>query len=297
MNSQASILAPRPNVAHHLTYELSHPEAARDALARLAEFADGGKIVVGIGLSLVQLLGKTIAGLKSHPQITSCGIDTPSTPCALWCWLRADDGGELLFLSRKIDQTLAPAFRRTESQRLFLYTADHRDLSGYVDGTENPTGEDAVEAAIVAGQGAGLDGGSFVVVQKWLHDFKEIKAIEAGGPSKMDDVMGRTMAGDVELAHKPPSSHVARTDQESFDPPAHVVRRNMPWADDDLQGGVMFICFGDSFDAFEVQWHRMLGMDDGITDALFRFTRPLTGAYFWCPPVLSGKLDLRALGM
>ena len=71
----------------------------------------------------------------------------------------------------------------------------------------------------------------------------------------------------------------------------------MPWADDDLQGGVMFIAFGHSFRAFEVQWHRMLGLDDGITDALFRFTRPITGAYFWCPPVLNGKLDLRALGM
>ncbi len=297
MNSQPSILAPRPNVAHHLTFDLHHPQAARGALAQLATFAFGDKIVIGIGLSLVQVLGKSIAGLKSHPQITSCGIDTPSTPRALWCWVRADDGGELLFLSRKIEQVLAPAFRRTESQRLFLYTPEHRDLSGYVDGTQNPTGEEAVEATIVTGQGDGLDGSSFVVVQKWLHDFKDIKTIEAGGQSKMDDVMGRTLIDNIELTNKPASSHVARTDQESFTPPAHVVRCNMPWANDELEGGVMFICFGDSFDAFEVQWHRMLGLEDGITDALFRFTRPITGAYFWCPPVQDGKLDLRALGM
>ncbi|MBE2212005.1 MAG: Dyp-type peroxidase [Xanthomonadaceae bacterium] len=297
MNSQASILAPRPNVAHHLAFDLHDPAAARDALTRLATLATGDKIVVGIGLSLVQVLGKSINGLRSHPQITSCGIDTPSTPRALWCWLRSDDGGELLFLCRKVEQLLAPAFRRAESQRLFLYTADHRDLSGYVDGTQNPTGEDAIQAALVSGQGKGMDGSSFVVLQQWQHHFKQLEAIEAGGPAKMDDVMGRTRVGDVELQNKPPSSHVARTDQDSFDPPAHILRCNMPWADDDLQGGVMFIAFGHSFRAFEVQWHRMLGLDDGITDALFRFTRPITGAYFWCPPVLNGKLDLRALGM
>ena len=55
---------------------------------------------------------------------------------------------------------------------------------------------------------------------------------------------------------------------------------------------------GRSFDAFEAQMRRMAGLDDGITDALFRFTHPLTGAYFWCPPVAAdGRLDLRALGL
>lgn len=297
MTSQASILAATPDVAHHLAFDLVQPDAAHDALARLATVACGDKTVVGIGLSLVQALGKSIDGLKSHPQITSHGIDTPSMPHALWCWLREDDGGELLFLARKIEDVLAPAFRRAESARLFLYTADHRDLSGYVDGTENPKGEDAVEAALVSGSGEGMDGSSFVVVQKWLHDFKAIKAIEAGGQARMDDVIGRYHADNGEMPHKPASSHVARTDQESFDPPAHIVRCNMPWADDDLQGGVMFISFGRSFDAFEVQWHRMLGLEDGIIDALFRFTRPITGAYYWCPPCKGGKLDLSILDL
>ncbi len=55
--------------------------------------------------------------------------------------------------------------------------------------------------------------------------------------------------------------------------------------------------FGHSFDAFEAQLRRMSGAEDGITDALFSFTEPQTGAYFWCPPVLDGALDLRALGL
>lgn len=59
----------------------------------------------------------------------------------------------------------------------------------------------------------------------------------------------------------------------------------------------MFSAFGCSFDAFEVQMRRMLGLDDGISDALFGFSKPLTGSYFWCPPMQQGKLDLRLLNI
>ncbi len=58
---------------------------------------------------------------------------------------------------------------------------------------------------------------------------------------------------------------------------------------------LMFVAFGHSFDAFEVQLRRMVGVDDGISDALFRFTRPLTSGYFSCPPVRDGRLDLSRL--
>ena len=59
--------------------------------------------------------------------------------------------------------------------------------------------------------------------------------------------------------------------------------------------GLMFVAFGKSFDAFEAQMRRMVGQEDGIVDALFRISRPLTGANFWCPPMRNGRLDLRAL--
>jgi len=57
------------------------------------------------------------------------------------------------------------------------------------------------------------------------------------------------------------------------------------------------VAFGHSLDAFEAQLRRMVGLDDGITDALFRFSRPVTGSYFWCPPVRDGRLDLSAIGL
>jgi putative iron-dependent peroxidase len=74
-----------------------------------------------------------------------------------------------------------------------------------------------------------------------------------------------------------------------------VVRRSMPWVTG-ADAGLVFLAFGKSFDAYEAQLRRMTGHDDGITDALFRFTRPLTGGYYWCPPVTDGVIDLSALG-
>jgi putative iron-dependent peroxidase len=70
----------------------------------------------------------------------------------------------------------------------------------------------------------------------------------------------------------------------------------MPWASG-RQSGLMFAAFGHSFDAFEAQLKRMVGAEDGICDALFQFSQPLTGSYFWCPPLHSGQLDLRAIDL
>lgn len=110
-------------------------------------------------------------------------------------------------------------------------------------------------------------------------------------PEERDHCIGRRRSDNEELDDAPESAHVKRTAQESFDPEAFVVRRSMPWADASA-AGLMFVAFGHSLDAFEAQMRRMVGLDDGIVDALFRFTRPLSGAYFWCPPVKGGKLQL-----
>ncbi|HYU70983.1 MAG TPA: hypothetical protein VEL09_16840 [Burkholderiales bacterium] len=63
------------------------------------------------------------------------------------------------------------------------------------------------------------------------------------------------------------------------------------------RAGLVFVAFGKSLDAFEAQLKRMVGAEDGTTDALFTFTRPVTGVYLWCPPVKRKRLDLRAIGL
>lgn len=291
---QAGILEPIPVIGHYLSFTLdAKPAQLAEVLKQLAAEADGECLVVGVGLSTVLALGRRIDGLRTFPQLAAPGIDAPATPAALWCWLRGSDCGDLLLRAHAIERMLAPAFELQSSVSSFMHGADTaRDLSGYEDGTENPKGDDATDAAIVQTQGAGLDGSSFVTVQQWLHDFDKLQVLRSQGV--MDDVIGRHHADNSECEDAPVSSHVHRTEQESFSPEAHVVRRSMPWSDGQ-RGGLMFVAFGRTLDAFEAQWGRMMGQEDGITDALFGFTRPISGAYYWCPPVRNGQLDVSAL--
>ena len=111
-----------------------------------------------------------------------------------------------------------------------------------------------------------------------------------------DQTIGRRKLDNEEIEDAPLSVHVKRTAQESFEPEAFILRRSMPWANETREG-LVFVAFGKSFDPFEALLRQMVGAEDGISDALFRFTRPISGNYFWCPPVEDGRLDLRALGL
>ena len=287
---QAGVLAPVPPLARYLTFALRPRYAPRRALIALSEFSDGEKCVVGIGEPLLRALGATIAGMRPFSSLVGDGFAVPATPSALWCWLRGSDRGELVHRDRAIRRALAPAFAVESVIDAFRHGSG-RDLTGYEDGTENPRGRKAVTAAVVDGMGAGLDGATFVAVQQWVHDFERFEAMSA---KEQDDSIGRRKRDNVELDRAPLSAHVKRTAQESFTPEAFVVRRSMPWADA-TRAGLVFVAFGRTPDAFEAQLRRMTGAEDGIADALFKFTRPVTGAYFWCPPVARGRLDLSAI--
>ncbi len=291
LTPQAGILADLTSHARYLTFRLVEPSQAGEALARLATEV-GDDLVIGLGAPLVMALGKQVTGLTGFPCMQGATIAIPATQAALWCWLKGDDPGVLLHRGHQLARLLAPAFIVEEVIDAFKYQQG-RDLTGYEDGTENPQEAAAVQAAIVQQSGPGMDGSSFVAVQQWQHDFDRFHALSQ---SAQDNSIGRRQSDNEELQDAPESAHVKRTAQEDFDPQAFVVRRSMPWLEGD-RSGLVFVAFGESFGAFEALLTRMLGLEDGVTDALFEFTRPLTGSYFWCPPVEDGQLDLRVLGL
>lgn len=289
-NVQAGILADVPRLARHLLFTLRPGGDARAALASLRELVDGEQVVVGIGEAMVRAAGGRIEGLRTFAPRVGEGVTVPSTPTALWLWLRGGDRGELLHRSRSLVAAIADHLELVQAIDAFQYR-DSRDLTGYEDGTENPTGEEAVAAAIVQGSGEGLDGSSFVAVQQWVHDLDRFQAMPQ---EQQDHTIGRRLSDNEEIEEAPVSAHVKRTAQEDFEPEAFILRRSMPWADGQ-QAGLVFVAFGHSFDAFEALLRRMVGGDDGITDALFSFTRPVSGSYFWCPPAKGGRIELKAL--
>lgn len=278
---QPGILAPLPPHARYLVFSLEPDTNVGAGLAALRDLVDGEHIVAGLGQAPLSAIGRKVPGLKPFPPLAGPGVDIPSTPAALWLWLRGSDRGELLLQSRRVEHALAPAFRLLEAWDAFKHGSG-RDLTGYEDGTENPEGDEAVAAAIAA------DGSSLVAVQRWVHNFGRFEAMQ---PEERDDCIGRRRSDNEEFDDAPESAHVKRTAQESFSPEAFVVRRSMPW-NAGPDAGLMFVAFGHTTDAFQAQLRRMVGLEDGIVDALFRFTRPVSGAYFWCPPLEGGRLKI-----
>jgi putative iron-dependent peroxidase len=208
----------------------------------------------------------------------------PSTQAALCFLLRGPDRGVLFDLSQRIRELLADAFLIVDVNDTFVYHGN-KDLTRFEDGTENPKDEAAVEAAIRP------DGSSFLAIQRWVHDLTRFH----GFPEERRELLiGRRAETNEEIEDAPVSAHVKRAAQEDYDPPAFMVRRSMPWASA-TQEGLEFIAHVESLDRFERVLRRMVGHDDGVVDGLFSFSRPVTGGYYWSPPVADGRLDLSAL--
>jgi len=289
---QPGILDAVPPQGRHLFFTLKLGADPSTALINLQKSTDGSRIVVGFGFSLIQALDKKIPTMRHFPSQTAPGVEIPSTPFALWCWIRDEDKGEILHITRLFKRLLGGAFQLEKVVDTFRY-GDGRDLTGYEDGTENPQGDAMMETTMVETQSPELVGSSFAVVQQWVHDLDKFQAMPQ---DEQDNTIGRRKSDNEELEHAPESAHVKRTAQESFSPDAFMLRRSMPWSEQDKEG-LMFVAFAKSFEPFEAQLSRMIGEEDGIIDALFKFTRPISGSYFWCPPVNGSELNLTALGI
>ncbi len=286
--SQA-ILPPIPANARYLEFSANPDHDPRPALKTLASMADDG-LVVGLGAGLVAGLGGEVAGLHGFVAQSGPGCNVPSSQADILCWIKGEDRGDIAARGRHIATLLAPAFRIERLSDGFRHR-EGRDLSGYEDGTENPEGEAALDATFV--RSGPLMGSSFVTVQKWLHDLNHFESLPQ---EQRDNIIGRRLSDNVELEDAPDFAHVKRTAQESFSPEAFMLRRSMPWSDAGGEG-LIFTSFAHSLTPFEAQMARMSGAEDGIIDGLFRFSRPITGAHYWCPPLAGRGLDLTAIGL
>ena len=289
--SQPGILDFTPVCGRSLVFRIA-PEV--DPRPVLRHFRDGFNPdwgVVGLGVPLIRALGYEVPGLRTFPSLSGSGCTIPSTQQAVWIFLRGLGPSELFDRFERIRSLTDATFILDDAMDTFTY-AGGRDLTGYVDGTANPSPGESPAVALVE-SGEGLTGSSFVAVQRWEHDLDHFRS---HSQTERDDMIGRSIETNEERDDAPESAHVKRTAQEEFDPEAFMVRRSMPWATAKAQG-LDFIAYGSSLDPFEQVLRRMVGLDDGITDALFRFSRPVTGGYYWCPPVQSGRLDLSFIGV
>jgi putative iron-dependent peroxidase len=243
---------------------------------------------VGIGPELWDALspGRRPGGLRPFRALDAGGRRAPST------------GGDVLLhvTSARRDLTFDVVLRARarlgdrvevlEDVPAFRYR-DGRDLTGFIDGTENPKGDERAAWALVGEEDAPFAGGSYVYTQRYVHDLAKWSRLSV---AEQEDVIGRRKPDSEELPDdlKPPTAHVARSNLVVGGEELKIVRQSMPYGDAS-EHGLFFIAYCRTLDIPEQMLARMMGTSgDGRYDHLMDFSRAVSGAHFFAPalPVL-----------
>jgi putative iron-dependent peroxidase len=218
-----------------------------------------------------------IVGFNSEIQGPE-GFVMPNTQHDALVWLSGSAYDIVFDMARSVLHDLAGQASLADETSSWSYRHD-RDLTGFIDGSENPTLLDAPIAALLP-EGVPGAAGSVLLLQKWKHKVVEWEALPI---HQQELIMGRTKLDSVELENKPSDSHVARTDQDEF---GNIFRRNMPYGSVDDHGTV-FVGFSADQKRLARMLDSMAGLVTGTRDALTRFSQPLTGSYYFVPSVES----------
>ncbi|MFI9628979.1 Dyp-type peroxidase [Streptomyces sp. NPDC052042] len=242
--------------------------------------------VTGFGSDVWDRLfaGPRPAGLHPFRELRGARHHAPATPGDLLFHVRAERMDVCYEWASQLLDRLRPAVGVVDETQGFRYF-DHRDLLGFVDGTENPVGADARSAALVGAEDPDFAGGSYVVVQKYVHDLAAWNRLST---EEQERVIGRTKFSDVELPDevKPADSHVAlNTITEPDGTSREILRANMPFGSfGQGEFGTYFIGYAADPDVTERMLRNMfLGDPPGVHDRILDFSTAVTGTLFYAP--------------
>jgi porphyrinogen peroxidase len=260
------------------------------ALLRAVEFRDlegGLSCVVGFGSDGWDRLFGPPRPAKLHPfrEIRGGARHAVSTPGDLLFHIRAKRMDLCFDLAMQIMARIGEAVSPVDEAQGFRYF-DDRDLMGFVDGTENPRGEAVLDAVMVGDEDAAFAGGSYVIVQKYLHDLDRWNALSTEAQER---IIGRTKLSDIELddSIKPTSAHNALTTIVEDGREVKILRDNMPFGRAGYgEFGTYFIGYSRSPHTIEQMLENMfVGRPPGNYDRLLDFSHAVTGNLFFAPSV------------
>jgi putative iron-dependent peroxidase len=244
--------------------------------------------VTGIGSTLWdRMLGEPRpAELHPFPGFQGERHVAPATPGDLLFHIRAHRLDLCFELAARLTERLAGVAEVVDEVHGFR-SFDERDLLGFVDGTENPEGEDACEAVTIGDEDSEFAGGSYVIVQKYLHDILGWNALSV---EQQERVIGRTKLDDIELADdvKPADSHVAlNTIEDESGRQQQIMRFNMPFGRVAArEHGTYFIGYARTASLIEQMLTNMfVGDPPGTYDRVLDFSTAVTGGLFFVPTV------------
>ncbi|AOZ72408.1 hypothetical protein BK816_03125 [Boudabousia tangfeifanii] len=206
----------------------------------------------------------------NRPVVGLDGFSMPATQHDLVLWIHGGAMDAVFNAGADLTQAISQYFKLENADSGWVYQ-HNRDLTGFVDGTENPSPLEIPE--VIQDE---TTGGSVLLLQKWPHEGDKWLALST---EEQEAVIGRTKDTDVELEDRPVSSHVARNDQEDL---GDILRRNTAFGDVATHG-TMFVGIAAKRETMQVMLDRMAGKD-GVRDALTFFSHADTGAYYYLPP-------------
>lgn len=216
------------------------------------------------------------AAVRSFEAITAPDFTMPATQHDAWFWISAGSRDVVFDNTVRVLDAVAPMAAVGSELGGWLYQHT-RDLTGFIDGTENPS---MMEAAAVA---VAEDGSSVLLYQKWQH----LPSWRSLSDPEQERVIGRTKSESVQLPDDvmPADSHVSRNVIEEDGVELAIYRRNVAYGGP-TDHGTVFVGFCVSQHPLDTMLRRMAGAtEDGIRDALTRYTTPLSGAYYVVPAV------------
>ena len=209
------------------------------------------------------------------------GRGAPATAADLLFHIRSERPDLNYLVLRKIVNCFAGSIAIVEEVNGFRYL-DNRDLTGFVDGTENPQGDERAEVALVDTQDSAFAGGSYVSVQRYVH---KLKAWEELAVKDQEAVIGRSKTDDVELEGdaKPATAHISRVVIKENGEELEILRHSMPYGNS-REAGLLFIAYASTPDNFDRMLDNMIHADsDGHYDHLMDYTQAVSGAAFFAP--------------
>ncbi|WP_075181410.1 Dyp-type peroxidase [Pantoea sp. 1.19] len=246
------------------------------------QFSDA---VLGAVVAFGDALWRDLAGPASAPALKAFqplgGGLAPATQRDLLIHIQSLRHDVNFSLAQAALQALAGVVEVQEETHGFRWV-EERDLSGFIDGTENPQGDMRRQVAIIAdGEDAG---GSYVFTQRWQHNLTLWNRLAV---AKQEQTMGRTKQDNRELAAdaRPLTSHLSRVDLKEQGQGLKILRQSLPYGSASGVHGLYFIAYCAQLHNIEQQLLSMFGERDGKFDAMLRFTQPLTGSYFFAPSV------------
>jgi len=248
--------------------------------------AGGVNMVLAFGADLWRNLAPrdVPAGLGPFQLVGRLGgHHAPATQHDVWLWINGSSQDVVFEHARAASAAIETVAMLANEQVAFVHR-DSRDLTGFLDGTANPAMLEAPTAALVPDGQPGA-GGSHVLAMRWVHDLRAFHGLTL---AEQERVIGRTKSRSVELEGdaKPATAHIARVeieDEAGVELP--IYRRSVPYGTV-LEHGLYFVAFAADRTRFDTMLARMFGTaDDGQMDQLTKFSRPVSGAYYYAPPL------------